>query len=69
MAEPAMAALERAPISYPPEAVLTQQQVADWLGVSARTVRKLPIRRWSQGRRLVRYLAKHVLAYLEEQST
>lgn len=62
-------AVARAPISYPPEAILTQQQVAEWLRVSVRTVRKLPIKRWSQSRRLVRYLAKHVLAYIEEQST
>lgn len=59
----------RAVLSYPPDAILTQQEVADWLGVSVRTVRKLPIKRWSQGRRLVRYLAKHVLAYIEERST
>jgi len=59
----------RAPIAYPPDAILTQQQVAEWLGVSVRTVRKLPIKRWSQSRRLVRYLAKHVLAYIEERAT
>lgn len=60
---------ERVPISYPPEAILTQEDVAAWLGVSVRTVRKLPIKRWGHSRRLVRYLAKHVLQYLEEQST
>lgn len=57
------------PISYPPETILTQEQVAEWLGVSVRTVRKLPIKRWGHSRRLVRYLAKHVLEYLEAKST
>jgi hypothetical protein len=57
------------PVSYVPEAILTQEQVAQWLGVSTRTVRKLRIRRWTSSRRLVRYLAKHVLEYLEEQAT
>jgi hypothetical protein len=57
------------PVSYVPEAILTQEQVAQWLGVSTRTVRKLRIRRWASSRRLVRYLAKHVLEYLEEQAT
>ena len=59
----------RQPVSYPPEAILTQVQVADWLGISTRTVRKLRIRRWASSRRLVRYLARHVLEYLEEQAT
>lgn len=68
MADPVMADV-RPVLSYPPDAILTQQEVADWLGVSVRTVRKLPIKRWSQGRRLVRYLAKHVLAYIEERAT
>lgn len=59
----------RRPVSYPPETILTQEQVADWLGISTRTVRKLRIRRWASSRRLVRYLARHVLQYLEEQAT
>jgi hypothetical protein len=59
----------RQPVSYLPEAILTQEQVARWLGVSTRTVRKLRIRRWASSRRLVRYLAKHVLEYLEDQAT
>jgi hypothetical protein len=59
----------REPVSYVPEAILTQEQVAQWLGVSTRTVRKLRIRRWASSRRLVRYLAKHVLEYLDDQAT
>ena len=54
---------------YPLDAILTQEQVAGWLGVSTRTVRKLRIRRWASSRRLVRYLARHVLEYLEEHAT
>lgn len=59
----------RAPVTYPPEAILNQEQVAEWLGVSTRTLRKLPIRRWASSRRLVRYLAKHIIEYLEEQAS
>jgi hypothetical protein len=58
-----------APVAYPPDAILTQEQVAAWLGISTRTLRKLPIRRWASSRRLVRYLGRHVLQYLEEQAT
>ncbi len=57
------------PIAYPPDAILTQEQVAAWLGISTRTLRKLPIRRWRSSRRLVRYLGRHVLQYVEEQAT
>jgi hypothetical protein len=61
--------IPRPPIAYPPEAILTQEQVAAWLGISTRTLRKLPIRRWASSRRLVRYLGRHVLQYVEEQAT
>ena len=53
----------------PPDAILTQEQAAALLGISTRTLRKLPIKRWAGSRRLVRYLARNVIAYLEEQST
>ena len=52
--------------SYPPEAILTQEQLADWLQVSERTVKS-----WTFLPRLnlpgttVRYSAGQVLAYLE----
>ena len=59
----------QSPIGYPPDAILTQEQVAAWLGISTRTLRKLPIRRWRSSRRLVRYLGRHVLQYVEEQAT
>ena len=57
------------PIAYPRDAILTQEQVAAWLGISTRTLRKLPIRRWTSSRRLVRYLGRHVLQYVEDQAT
>ena len=53
----------------PPDAILTQEQAAALPGISTRTLRKLPIKRWAGSRRLVRYLARNVIAYLEEQST
>jgi hypothetical protein len=59
----------RPSIAYPPDAILTQEQVAAWLGISTRTLRKLPIRRWTSSRRLVRYLGRHVLQYVEDQAT
>jgi len=59
----------QSPIGYPPNAILTQEQVAGWLSISTRTLRKLPIRRWASSRRLVRYLARHVLEDLEERAT
>lgn len=52
------------PIAYPPETVLTVEQVAEWLQISKRTVMDLPLPRLSTGR-LVRYSAGQVLAYLE----
>lgn len=57
------------PRSYAPDAILTQEEVAAWLGVSTRTLRKLPIKRWAGSRRLVRYLARHVLEFLERGAT
>jgi hypothetical protein len=51
--------------AYPPEAILDIEQVAEWLQVSTRTVARLPIRSTRIGHRTRRYLAKHVLEYLE----
>ncbi len=42
--------------SYAAATILTQEQVADRLGVSTHAVRKLPIRRWASSRRFVRYV-------------
>jgi hypothetical protein len=67
--DPSRRRTPNSPFSYDAATILTQEQVANWLGVSTRTVRKLPIRRWASSRRLVRYLARHVLEYLEEEAT
>jgi hypothetical protein len=54
------------PVAYPPEAILTQEQLSDWLQVSERTVKAwtfLP--RLNLPGNTVRYSAGQVLAYLE----
>jgi len=50
---------------FSPEAVLTTQQVAQWLSVSRRTVQRLRIPTVQLGHRTIRYRAKDVLDYLE----
>jgi hypothetical protein len=56
------------PRSYPPEAVLKPDQVAEWLDVSKRTLQRLKIPSVLIGHRTVRYLARDVLRYLEGRS-
>lgn len=56
---------QRIPKSYAPETVLTIEEVAAWLVVSVRTVERYPIKRVTLSRSTRRYLAKHVLEYLE----
>ena len=51
--------------SHAPEAVLNLYQLAEWLQVSYRTVEGMPIRSFWLGNRR-RYLAKHVLEFMEE---
>jgi hypothetical protein len=53
------------PLSYPPEAILTTEQVADWLQVSVRTVKSWPLPRLKLPGTTVRFSAGQVLAYLE----
>jgi hypothetical protein len=53
------------PLAYPPETVLTIHQVAEWLQVSPRTIERLGIPCATLGHRTRRYLARHVLEYLE----
>lgn len=57
--------MSRGPISYPPEAVLNIRQVAEWLQVSVRTVERLDIPFFLLGKRTKRYLAAHVLAFID----
>ena len=66
---PSSVAAPPEPRSYPPNAILTQEEVAAWLGVSTRTLRKLPMKRWAGSSRLVRYLARHVLEFIEQGAT
>ncbi len=56
---------ERPVYSYCPEAVLNAYQVADWLQVSYKKVEELPIKSFWLGNRR-RYLAKHILEFMEE---
>lgn len=50
--------------SYPPDALLTQEEVADWLGVSERQVRRYPLKRVPLGPKTPRYFASAVYEYL-----
>ena len=49
--------------------LLTQQDVAEYLGVSTRTVRDLPIRRVRPTQRTVRYRVEDVEAYLAKRTS
>ena len=56
---------ERPVFAHGPTAVLNIYQVAEWLQVSYRKVEELPIKSFWLGNRR-RYLAKHVLEFMEE---
>ncbi len=58
----------RVPIAYAAETVLTTEEVAAWLDVHPKTVRGLGIRTVKLGHSTVRFLAKHVLEYLEKKA-
>ncbi len=58
----------RQPKCYPPETILTTEEVAAWLDVHPKTVRGLGIRTVRLGHSTVRYLAKHVLEYMEAKA-
>ena len=59
---------KREPKGYTPETVLTTEEVAVWLDVHPKTVRALGIRTVRLGHSTVRYLAKHVLEYMEAKA-
>lgn len=59
--------LPTGPIAFPPEAILTVEQLAAWLQVSVGTVEKLPIACFYVRSRK-RYLGRHVLDYIEGQA-
>lgn len=56
-----------APKAYPAEAVLTIEQVADWLQVSKRQAERLNIPCFYLGTRTRRYLGKSVLEFLAQK--
>jgi hypothetical protein len=57
------------PVAYPPETILTIEQVARWLQVSERTVRSWPLPRLNLPGQTVRYAAGEVLEYLTGKRT
>jgi hypothetical protein len=61
--------VDGAPRAYPPEAVLTIEQLADWLQMGKRSVERLDLPCIYLGTRTRRYLAKHVLEYLDRRKT
>ena len=61
-----MGAPDLRPVAYPPEAILTTEQLAQWLQVSPRLVEAMHLPKLQlPGSRMVRYSAGVVLAYLE----
>ena len=58
----------RQPKAYAAETVLTTEEVAAWLDVHPKTVRNLGIKTVRLGHSTVRYLAKHVLEYMEAKA-
>lgn len=50
---------------YATDALLTPTEVAQWLQVSRRTLQRLPIPARTMGHRIVRYLVRDVLTYLD----
>jgi hypothetical protein len=59
--------VERSPIGYTPETVLTIEQVAEWLQIGERSAEDLHLPCFYLGTRTRRYLAKHVLEYIEKK--
>ena len=53
--------------AYPSEAVLTIEQVAEWLQMSVRSVERLDLPCVYLGTRTRRFLAKHIVEYLERR--
>lgn len=53
------------PISYPPEAILTLDQLAEWVQAHPDTVKDWPIPRLKLPGKMVRFSAGQVLAFFE----
>lgn len=59
--------METRPHAYPADAILTQEEVAEWLGISTRQVRRLPLKRVPLSQRATRYFASAVYEYLRSR--
>lgn len=59
--------MRKVAVAHPPEAILTINEVAEWLDVSVRTVERLDIPGVFLGHRTKRYLGKDVLKYMEQR--
>ena len=58
--------------SYPPDAILTKQEVCEWLGIGDSTFWILPVRRFNllsgkKRQKLVRVRAEDVQDYIDRQ--
>lgn len=51
--------------AYPPTAILTTEEVAEWVGVAPRTINDWPLPALRYPRKEKRYSAGMVLAFLE----
>lgn len=56
-------------IGYAANTVLSIEQVAAWLGVGVRTVERMDIPCVMIGPRTKRFLAQHVVAFLDKKAT
>jgi hypothetical protein len=54
--------------SYPPDAILTEEEVAAWLLVSPKTVSRYPIKRAQLGGRTRRYIAEDVYTFIRSRA-
>jgi len=66
--EPAVTTPEGRPVWYPPDAILTPEEVAAVLDVAPVTVRRFGIKKAFASGTTVRYLFKEVVAFLEARS-
>ena len=65
---PAVTTPEGRPVWFPPDAILTIDEVAAVLDVSPRTVERWPIRKAFCSSQTVRYLFRDVVAYLDSRA-
>jgi hypothetical protein len=66
--EPAVTTPDGRPVWYPPDAILTVEDVAAVLDVAPKTVRRFGIRKAFCSGTTVRYLFRDVVAFLDERA-